>query len=78
MADLPTPRADTATAKEEARYDAEYLERNARSLLSTRPQLVAGALATQKRKTFTLVEAEKAVKEYVKRPVKLAGAEEEG
>lgn len=74
-------RKADATAKEaieEVRYDAEYLERNRRSLLNVNePGVVAGALSSSDRKTHTLSEAQALVEEYIKRPVQLEGVGEE-
>lgn len=84
MTDEPTPKANRAAAEarrpdaenavEEVRYDAEYLQRNARSLLRSRPSVVAAALSVKRNKTFTLEQAEKLVTDHLKEPVRLAGA----
>lgn len=83
MPDATQPRASREAAKqqnpdaenpvEEARYDAEYLQRNARSLLRTSPYLVAGALSQERKKTFTLAEATDLIKAYAKREVEHEG-----
>lgn len=66
---------ETENPVEEVKYEAAYLQTNARSLLRTSPFLVAGALAAERKKNFTLEEAEGLVRDYVKRPVEHAAAE---
>lgn len=81
MTDLTTPKASAKAAAgkdpdaenpvEEVRYDTDYLVANARSLLRSRPTIVAGALSSEKRKTHSLAQAEELVKDYLKRPAEL-------
>lgn len=62
MADPQTPAKEEK--KEEPRHEAEYLVTNARSLLNSRPAIVAGALAAQDRKTHTMDQAKEAVRKF--------------
>lgn len=62
------PESDNAV--EEVRYDRDYLVSHSRALLRSESIIVAGALAeTPNRKTFTLKDAEKHVKEFLKAPI---------
>lgn len=77
------PKADQAAAKprgsqsspdnppEEQRFTVEELRSGARGLLNTSPHAVAGALSGERKKTFTLDEAEAAVKAFLKREVEV-------
>lgn len=50
------------------RYDVAALQERSLGLLNTSPHVVAGALAGESKKTFTLEEAEKLCKDFLKRP----------
>lgn len=63
---------------EPARYDTDYLIANARSLLSSRSPLVAGALAESGRETHTIAQAKSALKTYVETARPEEGAPSEG
>lgn len=53
---------------EVAKYTVEELQENARALLSCSPHAVAGALADETRKTWTVDAAAKKVNSFLKRP----------
>jgi hypothetical protein len=58
-----------AAKDEEPRYDVDYFRARSRSLLNANPHIVFGALTAHRRKTFTVAEAERAVKDLEKREI---------
>lgn len=84
MPENPAPRADRRTARdhapdaenpvEEARFHADEIIDHSRAYLRSDPHVVAGALAANGKKTFTLKEAEDAVKDFLSREIPVDGA----
>lgn len=68
--------AASQAKQEEPRYDADYLVSHSRALTGSIPSIVAGALATSRRKTHTVEEARRLIREFQKQPVEHAGSEE--
>lgn len=68
-----TSQSAPAEKKDDPRFDVEYLRSHSRALLKASPHIVAGALATERRKTFTVDEAKSLVADYRKRRVPQEG-----
>lgn len=69
MADGDGNSGQKPKEQEEERYEAEYLVRNAVSLLDSRPTFVAGALALSDRKTHTIAQGKELLKQFHRRTI---------
>ena len=72
--------AETTTnapqAKQEERFDRDYLAERARTLFGASAATVRGALSRGTTKTYTLADAKKLVREHAKTPAEHAGGED--
>lgn len=62
----PRPTQASTPDEQERRFTVEDLQGRARTSLGVSPHVVAGALSDDDRKTFTLEQAEKKVKAFLK------------
>lgn len=69
--------APSAAAEEEApKIDRDRLIAEADDFLGHPPHVVAGALANERRKSFTLDETKDLIRDFLKRPVEVDNGEE--
>lgn len=57
--------------KQEEKYDRDELIASSRAFADVSPPVMAGALANESRKTFTVEQTKKLVSDYLKRPVEV-------